>query len=323
MVLLLLESSARATAASVLRSNWGVSVDCVAILLTETTMLGTSLDYMLLRALAHSRNKATEDELNGSHASSLEPEQLTSKLPKIIDRYEGHFPIDPRLRYLDMGCGSGELTLGLAKMGLPHIVGVDVMPRFVNSARENARALGLADRVEFVCADLRTWRPAEPFDVLFSFDALEHIDTPREFMATMADFLAPGGVAVLAFGPLFHSPFGDHMYDFFKVQVPWRGVLFSEEALLRVRRECYRPTDGARRYGEIAGGLNLMRYSEFLDHVRATGWEFDYLRPNSFLRRGALRKVSDTVMAVPGVRDYFVHNVYATLRRARGTNTIH
>jgi hypothetical protein len=57
--------------------------------------------------------------------------------------------------------------------------------------------------------------------------------------------------------------------------------------------------------------------------VRSTGWEFAYLRPNSFLRRGALRKVSDTVMAMPGFRDYFVHNVYATLRRAPGTSTIH
>jgi SAM-dependent methyltransferase len=286
-------------------------------------MLGPSLDYLMLRSLAHSRNKATEEELNARHASSLAEDQAASKLPKILERYEGHFPFDPRLRYLDMGCGSGELTLGLAKMGLQNIMGVDVMPRFVAAARENARALGLADRVEFACADLRTWRPARPFDVLLSFDALEHIDTPREFMATMAEFVAPGGVAVLAFGPLFHSPFGDHMYDFFKVQVPWRGVLFSEEAVLRVRRECYRPTDGARRYGEVAGGLNLMRYSQFLDYVRDTGWEFAYLRTNSFLRNPALRKVSDTVMAVPGVRDYFVHNVYATLRRAEGAQTRH
>jgi hypothetical protein len=139
----------------------------------------------------------------------------------------------------------------------------------------------------------------------------------------MAEFLAPGGVAVLAFGPLFHSPFGDHMYEFFKVQVPWRGVLFSEEAVLRVRRECYRPTDGATRYGEVAGGLNLMRYSQFLGYVRDTGWQFDYLRPNAFLRKGPLRKVSDTVMALPGVRDYFVHNVYATLRRAPAAQTLH
>jgi hypothetical protein len=66
-----------------------------------------------------------------------------------------------------------------------------------------------------------------------------------------------------------------------------------------------------------------MRYSQFLGYVRDTGWQFDYLRPNAFLRKGPLRKVSDTVMALPGVRDYFVHNVYATLRRAPAAQTLH
>jgi hypothetical protein len=70
-------------------------------------------------------------------------------------------------------------------------------------------------------------------------------------------------------------------------------------------------------YHEIAGGLNLMRYSEFLKHVRDTGWRFDYLAVNTFLKRlPPLRFISDLVMRIPGVRDYFVHNVYAVLRRA-------
>jgi SAM-dependent methyltransferase len=279
-------------------------------------MLGSSLDYLLLRSLAHSRNKATEEELNSRHSTSLGARQRETKLPKILARYEGNFPLNRDFRYLDMGCGSGELTIELARTGLKHVTGVDFLPRFVNSARENARAEGMEGEVEFICADLRTWQPPTRYDVLFSFDALEHIDEPREFLRRMADFLAPGGVAVLAFGPLFHSPFGDHMYDFFKVQVPWRGVLFSEQAVLRVRRECYRPTDGANRYQEVAGGLNLMRYSQFLDHVQSTGWEFEFLRANAFLEKPALRKVSDAVLSVPIVRDYFVHNVYAILRRA-------
>ena len=178
-------------------------------------MLGTSIDYKLLRLLSHSRNKATEEELDAQAASSLGENQLLTKLPKILARFDGHFPIDPNLRYLDMGCGSGELTIALSKLGVGPITGVDFLPRFVTSARENARAAGVEDRVEFVCADLRTWNPPQKFDVLISFDALEHIDQPRDFLARMRDFVAPGGRAVLAFGPLFHSPFGDHMSEFY------------------------------------------------------------------------------------------------------------
>jgi SAM-dependent methyltransferase len=196
---------------------------------------------------------------------------------------------------------------------------VDFLPRNIERARACARQAGAGEGegVQFVCADVYRWVPEGKYDVLLSFDALEHIDAPEAFLRKMTDFIAPGGVAVLAFGPLFHSPFGDHMWDFFRLQIPWRGVLFSEEALLRVRRECFRPTDPADSYRKVAGGLNLIRYSEFLEHVRDTGWEFDYLAVNTFLKRlPPLRMVSDAITRLPWLRDYFAHNVYAVLRRA-------
>jgi hypothetical protein len=98
--------------------------------------------------------------------------------------------------------------------------------------------------------------------------------------------------------------------------MPWRGLLFSERAVLRVRRECYRPSDDAERYQDIVGGLNLMRYSEFLRHVRETGWEFAFLDVNPRLRRVPLLHPLSTLLSrIPGIRDYFVFSVYAILRR--------
>jgi 2-polyprenyl-3-methyl-5-hydroxy-6-metoxy-1,4-benzoquinol methylase len=238
---------------------------------------------------------------------------VDAKLPKILGRFEGHLPVSSRLRYLDMGCGSGELTLGLARAGMTNIVGVDFLPRFIASARAHARAAGMQDRVRFVSADLRTWTPPHRFDVVLSFDAFEHIGNPRAFMQRMQDFLAPGGIAVISFGPLFHSPFGDHMSEFFRVPIPWRGALFSDEAILRLRREFYRPTDPARRLNEIAGGLNQMKYSDFLRDAEAAGWRFRYLRTNAFLRNPLLRKVADITSSTPVLRDYVVHNVYAVM----------
>lgn len=279
-------------------------------------MFGETVDYLVLKSMAHAENRATEEDLNRDGSSSLMPGQQGTKLAKVLERFEGRFPMKPGLRYLDMGCGSGEITLELARALGGGVTGVDFLPRFVERARAQAEAQGLESAVTFHCADLHAWQPPHPFDVVFSFDALEHIADPRAFMARMADFLAPGGVAVMSFGPLFHSPFGDHMSGFFRHQVPWRGVLFSEQAVMRVRREFYRPTDPARRYQEVAGGLNLMRYSEFLEHARATGWRFRYLRTNAFLRNPALRGINDTVCSLPGVRDYFIHNVYAVMERA-------
>ncbi|HXC40284.1 MAG TPA: class I SAM-dependent methyltransferase [Burkholderiales bacterium] len=280
-------------------------------------MLGDTLDYLLLRSLAHTRNRATEEELDRrSGQAAGDAENAAAKLDKLVGRFDGHFPLDPSKRYLDMGCGPGDLTLALARRGIRRIDGVDFLPRYIQQAQALAARSQPAAEVRFLCRDLRTWMPEEKYDVLLSFDALEHIGDPRAFLGKMADFAAPGGRAVLAFGPLFHSPFGDHMWDFFKLQVPWRGVLFSENAILRVRRECFRPTDPASAYRDIAGGLNLMRYSDFLAYVRGAGWEFDYLAVNTFLRRmPPLRLACDALMRVPGLRDYFVHNVYTVLRR--------
>jgi cyclopropane fatty-acyl-phospholipid synthase-like methyltransferase len=281
-------------------------------------MLGTGLDYLILRGLATRQNMATEAELDERFAQ-VSLESFDAEMPKfnrVIDRFEGHLPIDPSLRYLDMGCGTGELTIAFAKLGIQDITGVDFLARAIARARGYARKFDVESQAHFVCSDVHGFRPERPFDVLLSFDALEHIDNPRAFLIKMADWVAPGGVAVLAFGPLFHSPFGDHMWEFFRVQIPWRGVLFSEAAILRVRREYFRPTDPKTRYQDIAEGLNRMRYSEFVSHVHAAGWYFDYLAVNTFLYRlPPLRRVSDTLMRVPGLGDYFAHNVYAVLRR--------
>jgi SAM-dependent methyltransferase len=281
-------------------------------------MLGEKLDYWLLKSLAHRRNLATETELD-ARAASTSPQAFDAKMPKLaklLRRFGSHLPIDAHKSYLDMGCGTGELTLALAGMGAGRITGVDFLPRSIETARAHAARIG-AGNAQFVCADLHQWAPPEKYDVLLSFDAFEHIDEPRLFLRRMKELAAPGARAVLCFGPLFHSPFGDHMWGFFRVQLPWRGVLFSESAMLRVRRECFRPTDPARRLNEIAGGLNRMRYSEFIGHVHATGWEFDYLAVNTFLREGSLpRRVSDALAGVPGLRDLVPHNVYAVLKNA-------
>jgi SAM-dependent methyltransferase len=165
--------------------------------------------------------------------------------------------------------------------------------------------------------DINDWIPLEKFDVLLSFDAFEHIDNPRYLLEKMADFLAPDGIAIIAFEPLFHSPFGDHMSGFFRIQIPWRGILFSEKAILRVRKKYYRPTDAAEHYKEIIGGLNLIRYSEFLRYVKETGWNFSFLELNSSLKRiPPLRYISNVVTRTPIIRDFFVYSISCILDRS-------
>jgi SAM-dependent methyltransferase len=50
---------------------------------------------------------------------------------------------------LDVGCGSGVLSFVAARLGSSRVVGCDASPDAVAVSRQNAAALGLADRTEF------------------------------------------------------------------------------------------------------------------------------------------------------------------------------
>jgi SAM-dependent methyltransferase len=282
-------------------------------------MFGKKLDYLLLRSISHDRNIATEEELN-ARADDISLGMIEAGIARLqqrIERFEGRFPINPELRYLDMGCGTGELSIALAKLGCRRVTGVDIVPRNIATCQRHAKEFGVGDTVEFICQDLNNWVPTEKYDVLLSFDALEHIDQPDRFLSKISNFVSPDGMVVLAFGPLFHSPFGDHQWDFYRMQIPWRGALFSEEAQLRVRRERFRPTDSAEHFKDVVGGMNLMRYSEFQRYVREAGWKFSFLTVNPFLKKiSPIYYASNALSQVPIVKDFIVHSIYAILRRA-------
>ena len=172
-------------------------------------------------------------------------------------------------------------------------------------------------RPEFVCEDIHSWARERKWDVAFAVGVMEHVQDPGGFLLMLRCLLKPGGLAFVSFEP-FHSPAGDHMQDFFKVRVPWRGVLFSEKAILRLRRECYRPTDRAERYCDIAAGLNLMRFSEYEAYIRAAGLEVaqHLLNPRLWWNawQAPFRPISRMLTSLPVVQDYFVWEAYSVLR---------
>lgn len=75
--------------------------------------------------------------------------------------------LPPDARILDVGTGSGVIALTLAaeRPGVL-VAAVDVSPEALALARENAAALGLAERVEFAQSDLLGGAPAGAFDLV-------------------------------------------------------------------------------------------------------------------------------------------------------------
>ncbi|RIK65504.1 MAG: hypothetical protein DCC65_12540 [Planctomycetota bacterium] len=287
-------------------------------------MLGEKIDYMLLRPFVHARNRATEAELDErARHSTFTLADARTHLQKVIHTYfNGKLKIDPSVSYLDIGCGMGRLSIALADAGARDVTGVDVVPRHVDEARNLAERLLPDNRPRFECADINQWQTDRTFDVIFGLGFMEHVNEPDRILASLPRLMKPGGVACMSFEP-FQSPTGDHLNAFFRVLIPWRGLIFSEKALMRLRREYFRPTDPAERFKDIVGGLNQMKYQEWLKYIRDAGLRIDYQNVNPQLRRyQPLGIISDVITKVPRLGWYFQMLVYVMLRKIDDPTTV-
>ncbi len=110
-------------------------------------------------------------------------------------------------RVLDLGCGSGYGAAGLAASGAV-VVALDRVPPDPASRRS---------RVRFVRADLGSV-PLAPraFELIASFQVIEHLVDPGPYLDAIARCLAPGGTAILTTPNLLTSdgvnPFHVHEY---------------------------------------------------------------------------------------------------------------
>lgn len=96
---------------------------------------------------------------------------------------ERHLP--PEAYALDAGCGTGLVSVALAKRGLS-VTAVDIAPQMVKAAREQAALAGVLDRIHFVASDLENIGGF--YDVVICFDVLIHY--PQAGFAALCTRLA-------------------------------------------------------------------------------------------------------------------------------------
>lgn len=101
--------------------------------------------------------------------------------------------LGPGSRVLEIGPGTGQLTVPLAESGC-RITAVELGPCLAAVARHNLRAFPLA---EVTVADFEAWPlPPEPFDVVVCATAFHWID-PAVRLLRAAEALRPGGLLAL------------------------------------------------------------------------------------------------------------------------------
>lgn len=129
----------------------------------------------------------------------------------------------PRLVY-DLGAGAGNVTRLIAeRWPEARVVGVD------GSTEMLARAAAELPRLEWQQADLATWRPEPPADVIYSNAALHWLEGHDRLMTALFASLAPGGVLAVQMPRNFSAPSHSSMGEAAR-SGPWRAIL---EPLLR------------------------------------------------------------------------------------------
>ena len=118
------------------------------------------------------------------------------------------------MRCLDIGCGTGLLTVQLALNGAAHVHAIDLDARATSNTLTNAFRNGVADSVTAARVDLFPWVPEERYDVIVAslfqlpVDPYQQVTTHRpldywgrnlidQLIAKLPEALADGGVAYM------------------------------------------------------------------------------------------------------------------------------
>lgn len=108
----------------------------------------------------------------------------------------------PRGPVVELGCGTGRLTILLARAGIP-VIGVDRANAMVDrlEAKLAEEPATVAERVRVVRSDYRSFAPEAPVPlVVWPFNSLHHLDSPEALTAMLArirSWLTDRGVVAL------------------------------------------------------------------------------------------------------------------------------
>ncbi|MFM7423431.1 MAG: class I SAM-dependent methyltransferase [Elainella sp.] len=117
---------------------------------------------------------------------------------RMLDIHLGRYQTASRYvqgkKVLDIASGAGFGSKMLKETGAAQVIGVDISPTSIQYAQEHYGTAG----VSFVQADAEVFEWQEPFDVIVSFETIEHVPHPDKFLAQIRKLLKPDGHFLLS-----------------------------------------------------------------------------------------------------------------------------
>jgi trans-aconitate 2-methyltransferase len=104
---------------------------------------------------------------------------------------------------VDLGCGTGHLTRGLAnRWPQARVMGVDRAAEML----AKAQPLAIPGRLEFVQAEIEDWSADRPVDLIVSNAALHWVDDHERLLSRLSRMLSAHGTLAVQMPNRFHGP---------------------------------------------------------------------------------------------------------------------
>ena len=98
-----------------------------------------------------------------------------------------------KLKILDVGCGGGLVSEGIAKLGAD-VTGIDFIDENIRVAKKHAKQSKL--EINYIVKDFEKERLTSKYDVIIIFEVLEHLENWKSFLEKIQKNLKPKGVLI-------------------------------------------------------------------------------------------------------------------------------
>jgi ubiquinone/menaquinone biosynthesis C-methylase UbiE len=232
---------------------------------------------------------------------------------------------------LDLGSGYGGRTVWYAEKAR-WVWGIEIFPSVVAKSAQFAELAGTKN-VNFVVGQEGAINfPQNYFDIVISFDVLEHVQSPDVMMKEVMRVLKPGGYAVIIFTPYF-GLFNHHLN--YITLFPGIHYVFSADTLITAINELLleepwvqtlgmqqqpRPKMSYHNKYKVLPTVNGIRKSDYLKIVDELGFRIERIRATPILEKfqflGKLGiMLNRAINAIPYLDEFFLHNLVSILRK--------
>lgn len=175
---------------------------------------------------------------------------------------------------LDNCCGAGGKAVFLSRLGAKKVVGIDIGEDFIVQANDYAQKTNTGN-CEFIVGDAHALPFADNcFDVIFSFDAFEHVSNPAKMLDEAYRVLKPGGKMFMSFTTWYKNG-GHHLTD--AIKIPWVHLFVSEETLMKAYKKLVTP----KRYLFRSGSPDSFKISYV--NKMTVAWSNKLIRESKFV----------------------------------------